>query len=241
MERCQSCTLSNGHKFCTRACLFRAPTSAKVTVHANISKNINQSVRLLLVVDWSNRSKRTARKILQTRILVSWRFISAHKADCAPLLWLIPLTTLAPPLPAGGARGEYGNEPAAAAVAPPPLHNYCFRCVFAVFSLCAGSLQTIRASRHTPTLPKVTSPPADAPVRPSVVIWAQQVRRKTRPGNLGSTGEEETRPSSAGSGTGYRSSPDTDIYSDPGYMNIKIRKFRTDKFDKWIKRQFLLM
>ena len=43
---------------------------------------------LLLVVDWSNRSKRTARKILQTRILVSWRFISAHKADCAPL----PLT-----------------------------------------------------------------------------------------------------------------------------------------------------
>ena len=40
---------------------------------------------LLLVVDWSNRSKRTARKILQTRILVSWRFISAHKADCAPL------------------------------------------------------------------------------------------------------------------------------------------------------------
>ena len=41
---------------------------------------------LLLVVDWSNRSKRTARKILQTRILVSWRFISAHKADCAPLV-----------------------------------------------------------------------------------------------------------------------------------------------------------
>ena len=37
------------------------------------------------MVDWSNRSKRTARKILQTRILVSWRFISAHKADCAPL------------------------------------------------------------------------------------------------------------------------------------------------------------
>ena len=40
---------------------------------------------LLLVVDWSNRSKRNARQILQTRILVSWRFISAHKDDCAPL------------------------------------------------------------------------------------------------------------------------------------------------------------
>ena len=35
---------------------FRAPTSAKVTVHANISKNINQSVILFLVVHWSNRS-----------------------------------------------------------------------------------------------------------------------------------------------------------------------------------------
>ena len=32
------------------------PTSAKVTVHAKISKNINQSVILFLVVHWWNRS-----------------------------------------------------------------------------------------------------------------------------------------------------------------------------------------